>query len=645
MGDLIAELKSRDPSVVCAAMEALEMVNPDAIKQNIVSLLLNNSISVRSRATRAMCRWDQTEAIRYLAAMLFSKNKNERDATLNNSLFFPFKQIEGVLLKFLTVENEPELVKKAGLVFMANPDKSTAFRLYEAQQATRNLRADLINGILMGVLTSLFQAKLETDEPAVQLKKIREEYINRKTKIYINHFSSLLGSEEPDIRLKAAIKLCELIKNNITDVNFILLEYLKTESDEEVAKKVRRYLDSVTAKASSDNIESANTPEERKKIYASINKDNFSKYIGLLLPVLKTLDATEQVIILRFIQEYGDKSLSNNVIKCLESNSPEVIQASIEVLYKIDSEALQPHLPTLIKSDSDQVKLAAINAFALFDKKQTLTILGQMMTSVKVAQRKNALFCLENLDFASVSDILITALKQERNKEIRQELYDVLYDNGNDEIFYEIYFYFMSANKNEKAEIQSFLNKLSDKLCLKSIGKKSSDYWDTAKARWDEENAMVAQREAYRLENIESLRNDDNNWQEKIELIKFATVCHSFGLLLTILIWFGYMAPNSVYNKMNAEKIKEHQKKKKEIEELYKKKESFPKDIITVKGRIIEVSKQHGQAMLEDDSGKRYMLTFNDDNKIPELDQDFTAQILIEDCENSIYFAKVVSVL
>ena len=44
MSDLIAELKSIDPSVICAAIDALETVDPEGLKNNIVSLLLNSNV-------------------------------------------------------------------------------------------------------------------------------------------------------------------------------------------------------------------------------------------------------------------------------------------------------------------------------------------------------------------------------------------------------------------------------------------------------------------------------------------------------------------------------------------------------------------------------------------------------------------------
>ena len=544
MSDLIAELKSNEPSVVCAAIDALETVDPGALKANIVSLLLNSNVWVRSRAARAMCRWDRTEAIRYLASMLSSKNKVERDAALNHSLFFPFNQIAALMLKYLTVENEPELIQKAGLVFMANPDKETAAHLYEAQQATRGLRSDLINGILMGVLDSLYKAKIEPDAPLKQIKTIKLNYENKRKRIYINHFSALLSSEDPEIRFKAAIKLCELIRQKVADVSKLIKDFLKKEKNEEVVKKVKLYLKSFSIDISlEDEKIETDTPEQRKNLYSSITNENYQQIIPPLLSNLKTFDSSEQVVILRIIEDLGSKVESEAVVRCLSSRDSSVLQAAIECLNKIDPESLKPYLPDLIKNESDSVKISAINAYALSDKAQALCVLDRMINSIKVSQRKNALLCLENLDFASVCDIYLAALKREKDEEIRKELFSVLYDNANEEVFCELYFQF-KANANENNGLKDYLEKISKKLASQN-DTKPDDYWKEAEARFIEEQNAVKERELYRLERVQCLREDNSD--EKIELIKFAIICHSIGFILTLLIWFGFMAPNALF--------------------------------------------------------------------------------------------------
>ncbi len=628
MSDLIAELKSSEPSVVCAAIDALETVDPEALKTNIVDLLLNSNVWVRSRAARAMCRWDRSEAIRYLAEMLFSKNKTERDAALNHSLFFPFNQIEALLLKYLTVENEPDMIQKAGLVFMANPDIKTAFRLYEAQNATRGLRSDLINSILMGVLGSLYKAELEKDVPLILLKKIKLAYEEKRKKIYIKHFSALLSSEEAEIRLNAAIKLCDLLRTNICDVSFIIKEFLVSEKDENVANKVRQYLESFSINIDSKKIEN---PEQRKILYASVTKDNYSQIISPLLPDLKKMENSEQILILHFIEEYGSKEDAKYALSLLDSGEDSVKQAVIEAVCKVDQDALQPYLPELIKSESDTVKISAINAYSLVDKTQALLVLERMMNSVKNQQRKNALFCLQNLDFASVGDILISSLKREKDKEIRDELLSVLYDNANEEIFYDLYFQYKNMKKEEQETFEPFLTNLSDKLALQKSGINSQYYWDEAESRWNEERNIIKQREAYRLERVQLLRDD--NHDEKIALLKFTFVCHSIGFLITLIIWFGFMAPNAWIKNNNNDKVLVNKVENQEL---------FPTEPISIKGVVEDVSNQHRQAMLTDESGKKYLLIVNEGDVLPEKGKDFSAQVFVEDYSDSVYTAEVL---
>ena len=643
MSDLIAELKSDDPSVVCAAIDVLEKVDPEVLKTNIVSLLLNNNVWVRSRAARAMCRWDRTEAIRYLAAMLFSKNKIEREAALNHSLFFPFNQIESILIKYLTIENEPDLIQKAGLVFMANPDKVTALHLYEAQQATRGLRSDLINGILMGVLDSLYKAKIEVDAPLKQLKKIKLDYDNKRIKIYINHFSALLSSEEPEIRMKAAIKLCELIRQKIAEVNGLIKDFLKKEKNDDVAKKVKEYLKTFSIDIPLEDAKiKTDTPEQRKILYSSITNDNYSKIIPPLLPDIKKYDSSEQMVILKLIEDYGSKQDSEYAVKCLDSKDSSVLQTAIETLSKIDLEILQPYLPDLIKSESDSVKLSAINAYALSDKTQALGVLDRMMNSVKVSQRKNALFCLENLDFASASDIYLSVLKHEKDEEIRAELMSVLYDNANEEVFCEVYFQF-KAKRNEDAGLKSFLERISKKLASQNPNKKSDDYWNLAEARLLEEKSMIKQRELYRLNRVQCLR--ENNSDEKTELIKFAIICHSIGFILTLLIWFCFMAPNAWFIASNNSNMrhKVSLNQKSDFTENHSK-GKFKIEYLNIRGKIEDVNSQTKQARLLDYSGKKYLLIFHDGQVIPQPGLDFGAQVLLKGYVDSIYTAEVINI-
>lgn len=640
MDNLIKDLKSSETSVVYATLEALEVADPTLLKANIVPLLLHSDVGLRSRAARAMYRWDSNEAVRYFGAMLFSQRVNEREAALVNSFFFPFKQIEALLLKFLTIENEAYLIQKAGLLFMANPDKAIASKLFEAKEATKGLRSDLINSIMMGVLNSLYQAKLETEAPLSLVKIIKKEYREKRIKLYVNHFSALLGSEESETRLNAAVKLCDLVRQNLADVKELINAYLITERDESIVNKVKLYLESGSTKVDISQISHGKDSEGRKKIYASINEETYPKLIKFLLPELNKIEKSEQIIVLTFIEKYGNESETDYVLQLLGNQDSFVQQAAIECLSKINLTALKPKLQSLMKSQSDEVRLSAVNVYALFNKGQVLIELSQMMNSVRASQRRSALFCLGNMDFASVSDILIKSLSHETDKKLKEDIFSILLENADDEIFCKLYLESKSIKAEYKSEFNNFLTKLSQKLRQDTDERKK--LYAEAENRWNEEEAARAQREEYRLEKIQKLRKKvDGDWQEKVELIKFTFICHSIGFILTLVIWFAFISPNALLMKKEGVSPNFPQK---QSSNSFKEdnKVILPKEAINVKGSIVEFNVKHRQAMFKESSGKVYLLNFPEDSPVYESGKDFAGQIFVEDYNDGVYIAEVI---
>ena len=71
---------------------------------------------------------------------------------------------------------------------------------------------------------------------------------------------------------------------------------------------------------------------------------------------------------------------------------------------------------------------------------------------------------------------------------------------------------------------------------------------------------------------------------------------------------------------------------------------------MNLRGRIKDVNVHNKEAMLLDDSGNRYLLIFNRNHVIPEKDTDFSAQVSVENYEesaysaDSVYTAKVINI-
>ena len=183
------------------------------------------------------------------------------------------------------------------------------------------------------------------------------------------------------------------------------------------------------------------------------------------------------------------------------------------------------------------------------------------------------------------------------------------------------------------------MERVSKKLASQNPNKKSEDYWNEAEARLLEEKCMVKQRELYRLERVQCLREDNSD--EKAALIKFAVICHSIGLILTLLIWFAFMSPNAWFKfpQGNNARLKGNNKQVSGTET-----NQIQKEIVNIKGKITDINVKYRQAMLLDESGKKYLLIFSEDDAIPEKGREFSGQVYLEDFSDSVYTAVVITI-
>lgn len=562
--DAVAALCSHnDPRVLSAAVEALEKLSPERLREHIVPLLLNANSGIRSRAVRILYRFDPSEALRHFESMLFSNSEEEKQAALFHSFFFPFKQIESLMLRYISVETDSELIKKAGLVFMANPDRQIPLRLLEARQACVGEKYQLIDTILKGVLQSLFQAGLVNAEPAQMLEVLESHFREKRIRLYIERFSLGLKSGDAETRLKSALKLCELIRHGVEEPRTLIGEFLKKESDEKIVARVRQFLESgrlepesaarpepeavrrkdqpVQQKAFIDIL-----PEQRHKIYDAINRENYGQQMAGIVGFFAQLPVEEQIAILGVIERAGTRKETELMLRCLESDNADMLTAAIDALSVVNPEALHPLLPQLIKHRFDEVKVAAIKVFALFDKKQAISLVEQMLHSIRPVQRRNAIFCLAHFDYASVSQILLAALKNEGDEENQQQIFSILLSNADEETFFQVYVEARSGRSTRSELYARLYAGLVAKIIAVDPAKTEAGLFATAEERLEEEKRSQNQRSAYQLEKIQKIRQESQKKSEPDPgLVRFAVVAYATGAVLTALIWFLFVAPSS----------------------------------------------------------------------------------------------------
>ncbi len=619
-----------DPRVLSAAIEALERLCPDRLREHIVPLLLNSHFGIRSRAVRILYRYDPSEALRHFESMLFASSDAEKQAALIHSFFFPFKQIESLMLRYISVETDAGLIRKAGLVFMANPDRQIPMRLLEARQACVGEKFQLIDAILKGVLQSLFMAGIVNAEPAQMLQVLESHFQEKRVRLFIDRFSLGLKSGEAETRLKSALKLCELIRHGIEEPRTLIESYLEKERDEKIRLQVRQFLESGRLEPEVSQPEQARPkslldypPEQRMRLYDTLNKENFARFMAGVQSQTAQLPVEEQVAILAAVERCGSRRDSEFVARFLESDNSELLTAAIDALCAINPEALHPLLPQLIKHRFDEVKVAAIKVFALFDKKQAISLVEQMLHSIKPSQRRNAIFCLAHFDFASVSQTLLAAIKNEGDEENLQQIISIFRSNPDEEIF--IWFYIEArTGRSAKAGLYKELYaELARQIVAADPGKTEAALFAAAEERLEEENRNRSQRSAYQLEKIQKIRQDSEKKADvEPELIRFTVAAYAVGAVLTAVIWFGFLAPSTSPRQSPAKKAGLAAKN----------------STRTLKGLVNESDKDKRLVIItENATEKRYEIVFPESfGELPAVGSQFHGQVKVTGDNRSV---------
>ncbi|PKL50292.1 MAG: hypothetical protein CVV42_03290 [Candidatus Riflebacteria bacterium HGW-Riflebacteria-2] len=659
--------RHHDPRVLSAAIEALEKHNPERLKALIVPLLINSNFGIRSRAVRLLHRWDPSEALRHFESMLFSNLETEKHAALYQAFFFPFKQIETLMLRYISVESEPEMIKKAGLIFMTNPERHIPARLLEVRQACTGIKQRLVDVILKGVLQSLFQARIVNAAPEQMLQVLETHFKEKRIRLFIDHHGNALKSPEAAVRLQSALKLSEIARRGAEEARQVVEAYLPHERDLNNVRKVRYFLETgqleiqktaeteppkqpsppkpvptgASAKPAAENKISPDsgaavvktekpasktvekrllqeyTARERQNFISAISAENYEQYMAIIRPFFREMDVNEQIAVIKRIERFGGQSDSELLIGCLHSDDENILESTIEALSVINPEALHPYLPQLIKHRYDEVKLAAIKVFSLFDKKQAISLVENMLLSIKPAQRQTALFCLGSFDYHSVSQILINAFKSENDSENLKQISSILRSNADEDTFFRLYVDYQACKSSKRDEYEKLCRELAATIVEAEPGRPIEALFSAGEEMVAEEERKKTERAAYKLEKIQKIReNVDKTVVIDASLARFTVISYGVGAVLTALIWFLFLAPppplppDASPRATTARKVME---------------------TITIKGRVVISDKAQRIVAIETEPGRLYKMQLPENfGRMPEPGSNFQAQIRAE---------------
>ncbi len=432
-----------DPWVISAAIETLETISPDSLKDLVLPLLDNPVHGIRSRAVRLLYQWDPQEALKQFHDMLSSDDPDDRNAALFNAIFFPFQEIEPFLLKFLSIEDTPSLIEKAGILFRANPMPEEPLRLLEVKDASRGEKRRMINEILSGVIQSLFQAGLIQNTPEELTIELEEIFQKRKASQIIERCQLALNSSDPITRRTATMRLCSYARMEFfNDANEILSRQLGREADPMVKKMIQEFLENVSAyeKQGGITVVEAEKPPEEIDFHAlsALDTEGLKKIRPKLPEILKACPREDKIKLLQALGSVGEPNDASLVFPTLQDPDPQILTAAIEALNRLNPQTLITSLPKLIQHPSADVRAASIQAIALVDKKKALSLIEKLVFSNDPTQRELGIFNAGRLDFPSSRDLLLRALQMEGNPDNFQQICAILNANLNEDLFQQV---------------------------------------------------------------------------------------------------------------------------------------------------------------------------------------------------------------
>ncbi len=547
--------RHHDPRVLAAAVETLEKLSPDSLKGLIVPLLVNPIHGIRSRAVRLLYRWDPKEALRHFEAMLFSDDPSDRQAALFHAFFFPFNDIEPLMIKFLGIEDDPVMLQRAGFIFRANPTPDEPIRLLEAKEASRGEKRRLIDEILSGVVRSLYQAGLVKKTPEEMTIDLEEVYQRRKALQLIERLELALSSSDANTRKAAALRLADFARLGFTDAQAVLGRHLSEETDPQVKAVIESQGKAPPVKpveAKTQEIDfSTLGPAERAAAFSNLTAASLKSIRPKIKEFLGSVSAEEKILLVRSLGRVGEKGDAEYLEPHLSDSDPAILSAAIEALQALDPEVLVPYLPKLIQNVSDDVRAAAVRAFALFDKRSALSLVEKMLFSVQPKQRNLAIFSAGHFDFPSVRETLLGALQREQDPENLRHICLIFKPHLDEDIILHCYRVFQSSQGAKRDLIENFCKDSGKSLIQdeKTKFKNVADLLEDLQKRIDAEVAREKSAQPnYALKNIQKMRQKKTESEgEGVDpsLVKFAVLAFGVGGVLTMLIWFLFLAPSA----------------------------------------------------------------------------------------------------
>ncbi len=176
---IVARIHDPSLSVRLAALGVLVKRAPHLIAADLEALAGADDPGVRALAIRGLFALEPSRGLASLSGMLLSPDPAQRRTALNVCLALPFEQVKPLVLQFIALESDTELILHAGRSFQLNPDVDSPYRLWEIAEESSPAKSAVVRRVLQGVCEAISTSNLLGEE-----RKFHEYYQQLQEWIY-----------------------------------------------------------------------------------------------------------------------------------------------------------------------------------------------------------------------------------------------------------------------------------------------------------------------------------------------------------------------------------------------------------------------------------------------------------------------------
>jgi len=556
-----------DPTVITAAICALEKLDPGNLQGIIIPLLDSPQNEVKAQAIQAFYRWNKSEALKHLLRLLFSRDENEVILALHHASFFPYPEIEPNLIRLLTMVANPSILMRVSQIFKANANTELPFRLFWVNRSLDGQHQSLVKGILLGVVRSLADKKLisvSVQDYLIDLKeKIRAEELR-----LLKDTCKIATDETDEIALPSLEDIPETCPplseskpaDKKTSVEEVITEEVITEEViTEVVIKTEMAMPVTQIKnpeVEFDNYASL-SDQERIQLLARANASFFKNNRPRLLSLFGETQGKELASLINLFGKYGQSDDSERIKKYCKSENPDVVCASIRALATLDPEYLCLYLPQFMQEKNGKVRMTATRVFVGIVRERIRGLISSLITSNQLKQRLLGVSAAMLVDFNIIREPLLEAMSREKSEEMIEKFGIVLSSNPDRELLNSVFKISKTARTSLREEISRVLIMLAENLskALNHISTPDELLIEAAKAYEEDKKQLKDQEklsreiganaEAIARENLK-LGNDNSIQQILVSESKDPKTRRAKATIivwvLAAILWGGSMA-------------------------------------------------------------------------------------------------------